>query len=145
MWKTVALVIVALAVLAGGIAYYLSHRALPPSPDTGVPIYPGATQGDSFAARLKPSDRARLVKAVLLHTDDPLEKVIEYYKEALKGSHLQVLERKAHSAPGAVMTADINGEQKLIMITSNEDTGKTDILIGNVEQLRNTDIPLPKR
>jgi hypothetical protein len=88
MWKTIALAVLALAVVIGGIAYFRSRNSLAPSPDSGVPVYPGAKEQDngSFAKRLKPQDRARLIKAVILQTDDPPDKVISFYKDALKSS-----------------------------------------------------------
>jgi hypothetical protein len=149
MAKNIILAVVAAAVLAGGIVYYRSRTApLPPSPDAGVPAYPGAKEhsGDSFEKRLNPRDRARLVKAVVTETDDPPEKVIAFYKEALKG-HFQVIERKSMGRPGAVFKAEIDGKQKLIAITPPEEdsaNNKTQILIGNVEDLKNTGLPVPR-
>jgi hypothetical protein len=147
MMKNVALGIVALAVLAGGIAYFVARKPLPLSPDAGIPAYPGAKErdSDSFAHRLKPQDRARLVKAIVTETDDPSDKVINFYREALKKNNVHVLERKVSGLPAAVFGADINGVQKLVMVTPNEDTGKTEILVGSVEQLKNTGIPIPKQ
>jgi len=147
MWKTIALAVLALAVVIGGIVYFKSRNSLPPSPDAGVPLYPGAREKDngSFAKRLKPQDRARLIKAVVLQTDDPPDKVIGFYKDALKNGHMQVMERKVGRLPGAVFGAEINGQQKIIMVTPNEDSGKTEILIGSVEGLKNSGIPIPHR
>jgi hypothetical protein len=147
MKKNIALGIVALAVVIGGIAYFAARRPVPASPDAGIPAYPGAKErdSDSFAHRLKPQDRARLVKAIVTETDDSSDKVINFYREALKKNSVHVLERKISGMPAAVFGADVNGVQKLVMVTPNEDTGKTEILVGNVEQLKNTDIPLPKR
>jgi hypothetical protein len=145
MWKTIALAVIALAVVIGGIVYFRSRGLQPISPDTGVPIYPGAKAQDSgsFVARLKPQDRARLIKAVILETDDPSEKVISFYKNALKNERTQVVERNVRHIPGAVFRSEINGVQKIIMIMPNEDTNKTEITIGNFEGLKNSDIPFP--
>jgi len=145
MGKTIALAVLAIAVVIGGIAYFRSRNSLPPSPDAGVPVYPGAQEKDSgsFAKRLKPQDRARLIKAVILQTEDQPEKVINFYKDALKNGNMQVIERKIGRLPGAVFRAEINGQQKIVMVTPNEDSGKTEILIGTVEGLRNSDIPIP--
>jgi hypothetical protein len=147
MWKTIALAVLALAVVIGGIAYFRSRNSLAPSPDSGVPVYPGAKEQDngSFAKRLKPQDRARLIKAVILQTDDPPDKVISFYKDALKNDKMQVIERNSRRLPGAVFRAEINGQQKIVMVTPNEDSGKTEILIGSVEGLKNSDIPIPQR
>jgi hypothetical protein len=147
MVKNIILAVVAAAVLAGGVVYYRSRMTpLPPSPDAGVPAYPGAKEhsGDSFEKRLNARDRARLVKAVVTETDDPPEKVIAFYKEALKG-HFQVVERKSMGRPAAVFKAEIGGKQKLIAITPPEEDGssKTQILIGNIEDLKNTGLPVP--
>ncbi len=146
MWKTIALGVLAVAAIIGGVAYFRSHQRLPASPDAGVPIYPGASErdSDSFAKRLKPQDRARLIKAVILQTGDSSDKVISFYKDALKNDKTQVIERKMQGMPAAIFRAEINGEQKIIMITPNEDTGKTEILIGGVEGLKNSDIPIPQ-
>ena len=101
--------------------------------DTGVPHYPGAKDinADTFASRLSPRDRARLIKAVILETDDAPEKVIAYYKESLKGK-TQVFEKQNRGVPSAVFRTEINGKAKLIMVTSNEDTNKTQISIGEI-------------
>lgn len=147
MWKTIALGILAVAAIIGGVAYFRSHQRVPASPEAGVPLYPGASEkdSDSFAKRLKPQDRARLVKAVILQTDDASDKVISFYKEALKNQRTQIVERKMQHLPAAIFRAEINGEQKIIMITPNEDSGKTEILIGGVEGLKNSDIPIPRK
>lgn len=90
-------------------------------------------------------NKARLIKAVVLETDDPSDKVISFYKDALKNQKTQVLERNVRRRPGAVLGFELNGVQKIIMITPNEDSGKTEITIGNVEGLKNSDIPIPRR
>ncbi len=147
MWKTIALAVVALAVVIGGIAYFRSRNSQSSPPDLGVTIYPGAKEQDSgsFAKQLKPQDRARLIKAVILETDDPSDKVISFYKNVLKSDRTQVMERRVGRSPGAVFRSEINGVDKIIMVTPNEDTNKTEILIGNVEGLKNSDIPIPRR
>jgi len=106
-----------------------------PEIDAGVPVYPGArnVSADSFSARLKPIDRERLVKMVRYETDDPVPKVTAFYKENL-GEKVQVLERTSRGSPAAVIRAEIGGKWKLLMITANEDTEKTDILIGDIAE-----------
>jgi hypothetical protein len=98
----------------------------------GVPIYPGAvTEVDSFATRLSPADRARLVKAVMYTTDDAPDKVISFYKERLKGK-TEVFESSRRHIPEAVFRTEINGKPQMVMISWNEDTSKTEITIGNI-------------
>ncbi len=147
MWKTAALALLAAAVIVGGIVYFKTRNALPPGPDAGVPVYPGSKPQDSgsFAQRLKPQDRARLIKAVILETEDPSEKVISYYKDALKKENMQVLERKVGRLQGAVFRCEIGGQQKIVMVMPDEDSGKTEITIGTLEGLKNSDIPIPHR
>jgi len=129
--KNVVLCILAAAAIVGGIAYFRSRQQFVPI-ELGVPLYPGSiTDTDSFAARLSPRDKARLVKAVTYRTDDPPEKVISYYKDQLKGK-TQVLETKRRGVPSAVFQTQINGNPKFIMITYNEDTNKTQILISSI-------------
>jgi hypothetical protein len=129
--KNVLLGALAVAILAGGFVYYWSRRQFAPI-EVGVPIYPGSqTDTDSFAVRLSPRDRARLVKAVTYRTDDPPAKVISFYKEQLKGK-MEVLETSRRGIPSAVFRTQVDGKPKIIMITSNEDTQKTEILISTV-------------
>ena len=108
-----------------------------PPIDAGVPIYPGArnTSADSFSARLKPMDRERLVKVVIYETVDPVTKVAAFYKEKL-GEKAQVLERTSRGSTAAVIRAEIGGKSKFLMITANEDTEKTEILIGDVAEAK---------
>jgi hypothetical protein len=102
--------------------------------DPGVPIYPGAQNAneDTFSSRLKPQVRARLVKALIYETDDPTTKVIEFYKKNLKSSS-QVFEKTARGVPAAVIRTEVSGKAKLLMITADEDRGKTQILIGDIQ------------
>ena len=86
-----------------------------------------------FSARLSRRDRARLVKVVIYETGDPAEKVIAFYKENLKGK-TQVFESKRGRLPSAAIRTEVGGVAKLLMITSNEDTGKTEISIGNISE-----------
>lgn len=129
--KNVILGVLAAAILAGGFVYFWSRRQ--PAPiEVGVPIYPGSqTDTDSFAARLSPRDRARLVKAVTYRTDDPPAKVISFYKEQLK-EKTEVLQTSRHGIPSAVFRTQVDGRPKIIMITSNEDTQKTEITISTI-------------
>ena len=101
--------------------------------DAGVPVYPGARNlaSDTFSSKLKPMDRERLVKAVVYETDDPVTKVVEFYRGRL-GEKVEILERNNRGAPAAVIRAEVNGKPKFLMIMANEDTEKTNILIGNV-------------
>ncbi|HYK89935.1 MAG TPA: hypothetical protein VE398_14260 [Acidobacteriota bacterium] len=129
--KTAVLSILAAAAIVGGIAYYRSRPQFVPI-ELGVPLYPGSiTDKDSFAARLSPRDKARLVKAVTYRTDDPPAKVIGFYKEQLKGK-TQVLETTKQGIPSAVFQTQIDGKPKFIMITYNEDSQKTQILISTI-------------
>jgi hypothetical protein len=98
----------------------------------GVPIYPGAvTEVDSFATRLSPADRARLVKAVMYTTDDTPDKVISFYKERLKDK-TQIFESSRRGITEAVFRTEIEGKPQMVMIAWNEDTSKTEITIGNI-------------
>jgi hypothetical protein len=104
-----------------------------PAPDAGVPVYPGAKAlSGGFSEHLLPQDRAKLVRAVMYETEDPTPKVISFYKEALKGK-TQVLETKTHGVPSAAIRVEVNGQYKLLVITANEDSGKTEIVIGNIQ------------
>ncbi len=107
--------------------------ATAPALDEGVPTYPGAKAlSDGFSKHLLPQDRAKLVRAVLYETEDPPSKVISFYKETLKGK-AQVLEAKTHGLPSAAIRVEVNGQYKLLLITANEDSGKTEIVIGNIQ------------
>ncbi len=135
MLKNIALVVLTAIVVAGGVWYFASRRIDYTPIEAGVPIYPGAknANADTFSSRLSPRDRARLIKLVIFESADPPQKVIDFYKEQLKG-RAQVLERSARGIPGAVIRAEVNGKFKLIAITFNEDTEKTQISIGNIEE-----------
>ncbi len=129
--KTAILCILAVAAIAAGIVYFRSRQQFTPI-ELGVPIYPGATTDtDSFATRLSPRDKARLLKAVTYRTNDPPAKVIAFYKEQLKGK-TQVLETSRRGVPSAVFQTQIDGKPKFIMITYNEDSEKTQILISTI-------------
>jgi hypothetical protein len=101
--------------------------------DAGVPLYPGARNlaTDTFSSKLKPVDRERLVKAAVYETDDPVSKVVEFYRGKL-GEKAEILERQTRGVPSAVIRAEVNGKPKFLMIMANEDTEKTNILIGNI-------------
>lgn len=121
--------------LALGAFPACSHtkQAEPNAPDAGVPVYPGAKAlSDGFTKHLLPQDRAKLVRAVMYETEDPTAKVISFYKEALKGK-AQVLETKTHGLPSAAIRVEVDGQYKLLVITANEDSGKTEIVIGNIQ------------
>ena len=101
--------------------------------DAGVPVYPGAKElSGGFSKHLLPQDRAKLVRAVLYETEDPTSKVITFYKEKLKGKS-QVLETKTHGTPSAAIRVEVDGQYKLLVITANEDSGMTEIVIGNIQ------------
>jgi hypothetical protein len=130
--KKIGLVVLSLVVITAAVLYIGHRRSLLRPIEFGVPIYPGAvTEVDSFATRLSPADRARLVKAVMYTTDDEPAKVIAFYKEKLPGK-TQVFESKRRGIPGAVFRAEIEGKPQMIMIAWNEDTNKTEITIGNI-------------
>jgi hypothetical protein len=133
MAKNIIIGVLAAAVLTCGIYYFAVIRKPPAMVDEGVPHYPGAkdTNADKFASRLSARDRARLIKVVILETDDPPDKVIEFYKNNLKGK-TQVFEKKNRGVPGAVFRTEVNGKGKLILVTANEDTNKTEISIGEI-------------
>ena len=103
------------------------------APDAGVPVYPGAKElSDGFIKHLLPQDRAKLIRAVMYETEDPPSKVISFYKETLRGK-AQVLEAKTHGLPSAAIRVEVDGQYKLLVITANEDSGKTEIVIGNIQ------------
>ncbi len=135
MIRNLILGVVAAVVVAGGMWYFTSRRIDYTPIEAGVPIYPGArnANADTFSSRLSPRDRARLIKLVIYETTDPPQKVIDFYKEQLKG-RAQVIERSARGIPGAVIRAEIGGKFKLIAVTFNEDSEKTQISIGNIEE-----------
>ncbi len=124
--------LIALA-LIGFPACSRTNKTEPKALDAGVPIYPGAQAlSDGFSKHLLPQDRAKLVRAAMYETEDPVSKVISFYKEALKGKS-QVLETKTHGLPSAAIRAEVEGQYKLLIITANEDSGKTEIVIGNIQ------------
>ncbi len=133
--KTAALAVLALVVVAGGIWYFAGKRMQYVPPDAGIPTYPGAKNinSDSFSARLKPTDRARLIKAVIYESDDSSAKVIAFYKEQLKGKS-EVFEKSTRGIPWAVIRTEVNGKPRIVKITNNEDTNKTEIAIGLFEE-----------
>ncbi len=135
MAKNIIVGIVAAVVIAGGVAYFVSRRQ--PAPiEAGIPIYPGAqTDKDAWESHLSARDRARLVKAVTYRTADPTAKVISFYKEQLKGK-TEVLETSRRGVPSAVFRTQVEGKPRIIMITWNEDTERTQILISTVEPAR---------
>jgi hypothetical protein len=124
--------LIALAII-GFAACSRTDQSQPKALDAGVPIYPGAKELSSgFSKHLLPQDRAKLVRAVMYETEDPTSKVISFYKETLKGK-AQVLETKTHGLPSAAIRAEVDGQDKLLLITANEDSGKTEIVIGNIQ------------
>lgn len=133
MVKYIVAAVLAAAVVVGGVYYFKVMRPIPPMVDEGLPHYPGArnVNADTFSSRLSPRDRARLVKAVIFQTDDPTDKVITFYKENLKGK-TQTFEKKGRGAQGAVFRTEVNGKARIIMVTFNEDTNKTEISIGEI-------------
>ena len=135
MGKNIALAVLAAAVLAGGIYYFFGNRYVYIPPDSGIPTYPGAVNinADKFSARLKPVDRAKLVKVVIYETADEPAKVISFYREQLKGKS-EILERNNRGIPSAVIRTQVSNKPKIILITNNEDSGKTEISIGNIEE-----------
>ena len=135
MAKNILFAIAAAAVVAGGIWYFASRRVDYTPIEAGVPIYPGArnANADTFSSRLKPQDRARLIKMVIFETEAPPQKVIAFYREQLKGKS-EILERSARGVPAAVIRTEAGGKPKIIAITSNEDTGKTEITVANIEE-----------
>jgi hypothetical protein len=119
--------------VTGFTACSRTNQPRPPAPDAGVPVYPGAQElSDGFSKHLLPQDRAKLIHAVMYETSDPPSKVISFYKEKLKGKS-QVLETKTHGIPSAAIRAEVDGQYKLLVITANEDTGRTEIVIGNIQ------------
>ena len=134
MLKKIGLPLLAAVVVAAGAYYFVGReRSFSTPPEFGVPLYPGAERpADSFAVRLSPADRARLVKAVIMKTDDAPEKVIDFYKQELKGK-ARVLETKRRGVPSAIFYVDVSGEQKVISVRADEDSGKTEIFIGRSE------------
>lgn len=119
----------------GMVCSQACSRTKQPEPqalDAGIPTYPGAKELSSgFAKHLLPQDRDKLVRAVMYETGDPSSKVISFYKEKLQGKS-QMLETKTHGSPSAAIRVDVGGQYKLLLITENEDTGKTEIVIGNI-------------
>jgi hypothetical protein len=133
MAKNIVLAVLAAAVVAGGVYYFAVVRRPPAMVDDGIPHYPGSKDinADKFAARLSPRDRARLIKVVILETDDPPDKVIQFYRDNLKGK-TQVFEKKNRGVASGVFRTEVNGTGKLIVVTANEDTRKTEISIGEI-------------
>jgi len=43
------------------------------------------------------------------------------------------LETKTHGLPSAAIRVEVDGQYKLLVITANEDSGKTEIVIGNIQ------------
>jgi len=101
----------------------------------GVPVYPGAKSAasDRWSQHLLPRDRARLVRATIYETEDPVVKVVAFYEEKLKGK-AQVLRTKTGGLPSAVIRAEVDGRFKLLIVTANEDLDRTEIVIGDITQ-----------
>ncbi len=118
--------------LAGLYGCKWKEQPEPKAIEAGMPLYPGARNAlapDRFSQRLLPQDRAKVVKAAVYETHDPTTKVISFYKENLKGKY-QVLEAKKGGLPSAVFRVEVGGQYKLLMITHEEDSGKTEIVMG---------------
>ncbi len=133
MTKYIVIAIAVAALVAGGAYLYVTRWKVPEMVDVGVPHYPGAVNinADTFSSKLSARDRARLIKAVIFRTDDAPDKVIAFYRANLKGK-TEFFEKKSRGIPGAVIRTEINGKAKLIMVTYNEDTSKTEISIGEI-------------
>jgi len=132
--------ILSLAVFAAILGCSTARQPESKATDPGVPVYPGAKSAasDRWSQRLLPQDRARLVKAVLYETEDPVEKVVAFYEENLKGK-AQVLRTKTGGLPSAVIRAEVDGRFKLLVITANEDIDRTEIVIGDIAQPKKED------
>lgn len=132
MARKTGIAILPLTAIAVAVLCYPGCSPQPKPIEFGIPIYPGAaTEVDSFATRLSPADRARLVKAVMYTTDDTPDRVIGFYKEKLTGK-TQVLESSRRHIPEAVFRTEIDGKPQMVLISWNEDASKTEITIGNI-------------
>jgi hypothetical protein len=134
MIKKLLIPLILLAIAGGGVAYYYrAKRPKPISENLAVPVYPGAqTQTDSFATRLSPRDRARLVKAVVFKSPDAPGKVIQFYKDKLAKEKTQVVETSRRAIPGAVFRTEAGGTFRIVIVKYNEDTTQTEITISSV-------------
>jgi hypothetical protein len=131
--KIVVTLVVLAAIVAGAVIYYRTRGPKPISEDLAVPVYPGATTDtDTFATRLSPRDRAKLIKAFIYRTDDSPDKVIKFYKEKLNKEKTQVIETSRRGVPGAVFRTDVDGTPRIVIIENNEDTKKTEITISSI-------------
>ncbi len=133
MGKYIGIGVLVLALAGAGAYLYVTRWKVPEMVDVGVPHYPGAKDinADGFASRLSPRDRARLIKAVIFETDDAPDKVIAFYRANLKAK-TEFFEKKTRGIPSAVIRTEVNGKARLILITYNEDTNKTQISIGEI-------------
>ena len=133
MAKYIGIGVLVLALVGAGAYFYMTRWKVPEMVDVGVPHYPGAKDinADTFSSRLSPRDRARLIKAVIFETDDAPDKVIAFYRANLK-EKTEIFEKKTRGVPGAVIRTEVNGKARLILITYNEDTNKTQISIGEI-------------
>jgi hypothetical protein len=130
--KKIAIAVGIVFLVVAGSRWFLSTRPVPQE-DYSAFAYPGSRprDTDSFAKRLTPRDRARLVKAEVYITDDPPDKVIAYYKDTLKGKARQ-MDYQSHGRPTGFFEVQVGDNHKFIMVYSNEDTEKTEILISSV-------------
>ncbi len=138
MAKKIGLSALIVALVTAGAIYYVNrHREKPFIENIAVPVYPGSqTEMDTFSQRLKPRDRARLVKAFVYTTADPPAKVISFYKQNLAKDKTAVIETSRHGIPEAVFRTEAGGPPRLVMIRANDDTNKTEILISSVMNQR---------
>jgi len=130
--KNIVLALIAAIAIVGGILYFAGKRSQSALVEIGVPGYPRAVESaDSFSMRISIEESAGVAKAVVYKTDDPPEKVIDFYKEKL-GGKTQVLERNQDGNSTAIIRTVVNGKSTFIMISPSEGAKKTEIVIGTL-------------
>ncbi|NPV47955.1 MAG: hypothetical protein HPY69_13425 [Armatimonadetes bacterium] len=95
--------------------------------DIGIAFYPGAEVGTGAKVSSEGQDTGN-VRSVELLTDDPVDKVAQFYKDKY-GQGSQVVEQEGQT----MITMGGQGTHKLIMVMKDEESGKTKIAIQVIE------------
>jgi hypothetical protein len=101
--------------------------------ELGVPIYPGAEQGESGSWSMSGKEGSGASSVYQFKTKDPYDKVFAFYKDKVKNP-TQTMETTSEGKKTGLIQVASEGDKQLISVTVHEEDGETTIMVTRVKQ-----------
>jgi hypothetical protein len=117
----------------GEMTMEMGKKATVTEAELGVPIYPGAEQGESGTWSMTGKEGSGSTAVYQFKTKDPYDKVFAFYKDKIKNPTSTIENTSDGKKLGLIQVVD-EGKKLMIHVTVQEKDGQTEIGVQKMKQ-----------